>query len=373
MLGALHLRPAQGTLQCEAAAADWRENVMKNHAPVVALLAVGTLAGCTSDPDTRVWRRHEAQRKGSADAQPRQVITAALPPDEALVFCFFRAPTESPLYLATSRDGYTWRESPGGPIFTPQAGPYRGVRDPVIERGPDGTYHMVFTWGIHNPRGIGYASSRDLITWTDVRSLEVWPPDVPSEACWAPELFYLGEPDATWLIVWSSEITGRFPGTDGQSDANHRLCACTTTDFRTLSQPELFFDPGYTVIDPDIVENPDGGAILFFKDERDKGKAGRKKQIRFVTGPSPRGPWSEPSEAISVRWSEGPSVLRLGDEWIVYFDEYQSNRYGAVRSPDLVQWQDVSRQMSFPPGQRHGSVLRVPAEVADRIDARRSP
>lgn len=343
---------------------------MRNLVAAVLLVAAGTVVGCASDADTRVWKRHESQRKGAGDeGQPRQVITASVPPGEALVFCFFRAPTESPLYLATSRDGYTWEEA-GGPVFTPQAGPYRGLRDPVIERGPDGVYHMVFTWGIHNPRGIGYASSRDLLNWTDVRSLEVWPADVPSEACWAPELFY-DEAAGHWLIVWSSEITGKFPETDKQSDANHRLYACTTKDFRTLSPAELFFDPGYTVIDPDLVEMPGGGGVvMFFKDERDKGQAGRKKQVRFVTGPGPRGPWSEPSAAITVRWAEGPSALRLGDGWIVYFDEYQSNRYGAVRSPDLLDWADVSKEVSFPEGMRHGSALRVPLEVANRLRAR---
>jgi hypothetical protein len=173
-----------------------------------------------------------------------------------------------------------------------------------------------------------------------------------------------------WLIVWSSEVTGRFPETDKQSDANHRLYACTTKDFKTLSPAELFFDPGYTVIDPDLVEMPGGGAVLFFKDERDKGEKGRKKQVRYVTGPGPRGPWSEPSPAITVRWAEGPAALRLGDGWMVYFDEYTRDGYGAVRSTDLIDWVDVSKEVSFPEGQRHGSPLRVPAEVVDRLESR---
>lgn len=339
---------------------------------ILLILLSPLIAGsCAADPDAGVARQHESQRRVMSDPrQPRQVITSPLPAGEVLVFSSFREPGYG-LHLSISRDGLTWRDVSDSPIFVPQIGELRGVRDPCIARGPDGVYHMVWTWAVHSPRSIGYARSDDLRNWTDVRSLEVMPPEIPSEACWAPEIFYDRDADE-WLIVWSSEITGRFPDTDRQAEANHRLYACTTTDFRALSPPRLFYDPGFPVIDPDIVENPgpEGGVIMFFKDEREWGKAGTKKQIRYATAPTVFGPWSAPSPAITLTWVEGPSAIYLGGAWIVYFDEYTRRRYGAVRSDDLVKWSDISYLLDFPAGHRHGSVLRIPEETARALERR---
>jgi beta-galactosidase len=62
--------------------------------------------------------------------------------------------------------------------------------------------------------------------------------------------------------------------------------------------------------------------------------------------------------------------LRLG-EWVyVYFDHYGApHYYGAVRSKDLKVWEDVSGQMSFPRDHRHGTVLRIPGEVATKLES----
>jgi beta-galactosidase len=53
---------------------------------------------------------------------------------------------------------------------------------------------------------------------------------------------------------------------------------------------------------------------------------------------------------------------------LVYFDHYaQPQYYGAVRSNDLRQWEDCSKEMTFPKGQRHGTVLRVPSKIAKQL------
>jgi len=58
---------------------------------------------------------------------------------------------------------------------------------------------------------------------------------------------------------------------------------------------------------------------------------------------------------------------RVGKRWIVYFDKYTEKRYGAVASADLRRWEDISAQVQFPPGARHGSVLRVPRAVLAKL------
>jgi hypothetical protein len=52
----------------------------------------------------------------------------------------------------------------------------------------------------------------------------------------------------------------------------------------------------------------------------------------------------------------------------VYFDHYASPPYyGAARSKDLKQWEDCSKEMSFPRGHRHGTVLRIPRQLAQEL------
>jgi hypothetical protein len=55
-------------------------------------------------------------------------------------------------------------------------------------------------------------------------------------------------------------------------------------------------------------------------------------------------------------------VLKLGDDWIVYYDEYTRKRYGAIRSRDLARWEPVD--VTFPPGTRHGTAFAVPGGIA---------
>ena len=75
-------------------------------------------------------------------------------------------------------------------------------------------------------------------------------------------------------------------------------------------------------------------------------------------------------DAFTIDWVEGPSAAKIGDVFYVYFDHYTQPRYyGAVRSRDLVAWEDISSQVSFPQGIRHGSVLRVRESMVKRLAA----
>ena len=70
--------------------------------------------------------------------------------------------------------------------------------------------------------------------------------------------------------------------------------------------------------------------------------------------------WNVPfSDAISWSWVEGPAVTKLGDDWVVYFDQYRKGKFGAIKSKDLENWEDISDFISFPDGIRHGTVFKV--------------
>jgi hypothetical protein len=287
------------------------------------------------------------------------------PPQACYLFASFRGNGEDGLHLAWSRDGHKWTALGGDKSFLrPTIGDDRLMRDPCVRRGPDGRFHMVWTTGWRD-RIIGYASSRDLVHWSAQRAIPVMSDELTAHNAWAPELFY-DEAKGEWLIFWSTTIPGRFPETDktGDDGWNHRIYFCTTKDFQAFTETGLFFDGGFNVIDATILK-AEGRFYLVVKDETAKPA---RKNLRLASAASPRGPWAGVSEPFTIAWVEGPSAIRIGQEYFVYFDHYAPPQYyGAVKSKDLKTWVDVSKEMSFPPGCRHGTVLEVSKEIVDGL------
>ena len=89
------------------------------------------------------------------------------------LFSYFIGNGEDGLHLAWSRDGYRWEAlNEGRSFLAPKVGESKLMRDPCLLRGPDGTFHMVWTtsW---NGKTIGYASSSDLVHWSEQQAIPV--------------------------------------------------------------------------------------------------------------------------------------------------------------------------------------------------------
>ncbi len=295
-------------------------------------------------------------------------------PAPVYLFAYFVGNGEDGLHFASSRDGLNWEEVAGGRSFLrPAVGRDKLMRDPFLMRAPDGVFHLLWTvsW---KEKGIGHATSRDLVHWSEQQSIPVMEHESEAANCWAPEMV-LDEERGEFVIFWATTIPGRFPETDGQSrqgppnpGLNHRLYAVTTKDFATFSETRLFFDQGFNVIDASIVK--DGARyVMFLKDETDKPFV-QQKNLRVTTAESPAGPWKPVSSPITGDyWAEGPSPLRIGDSWVVYFDRYMQHEYGAVIAHNLEHWEDVSAGVRFPKGVRHGTALRVSEDVLERLQS----
>lgn len=288
---------------------------------------------------------------------------------DVYVFSYFKNNGEDGLHLAFSLDGYRWQSLKNDSSFlTPTAGKDKLMRDPCIIRGSDGKFHMVWTvsW---NEKGIGYASSIDLINWSEQRYIPVMEHEDSAKNCWAPEIFYDNN-SKEYMIYWATTIPGKFPSTDNMGDDkyNHRMYFVTTKDFKTFSGAKLLYDQGFNVIDATIQKNG-SSYLMFLKDET---RNPPQKNLRVATSTSLVGNYSKPSAPITgAYWAEGPTVLRLGSQWIVYFDKYTMHTYGAVTSTDLVKWTDISDKVGFPKGARHGTVFRISAAEFDRIRGHR--
>lgn len=292
-------------------------------------------------------------------------------PETCFLFAFFYHDREAEGFrLAWSADGYIFAPLNGGRSYlTPTAGEHKLMRDPAIFRDDAGRFHLVWTTG-WTGQDIGYASSPDLIHWSAQQTIPVMAHEPAAQNSWAPEILW--DPDRQdFLIHWSSTILGRFPETamsNRRPERNHRIYATTTTDFKTFTPTQLLYDGGYNVIDANIIPAADGTGdwLMFVKNETFAPVT--QKNIRLVRGRSATGPWDHESPALTGDyWAEGPTAIKVGDEYRVYFDKHMLNAIGMVRSTDLTHWEDVSARMVMPADARHGCILAVPRTVVETL------
>jgi hypothetical protein len=285
--------------------------------------------------------------------------------DNVFLFSYFTGNGEDGLHLAYSKDGLTWTVLNGGrSVLHPRAGKDRLMRDPCIIRGGDGKFHMVWTvsW---NEQGIGYASSEDLINWTEQQFLPVMEHEPMARNCWAPELFYDKTGDR-YMVFWSTTIPGRFPETDstGDNGYNHRIYYTLTKDFVSFTPVQVLYDKGFNVIDATLCRKGDS-FIMFLKDETRWPEP--EKNIRIATSKELTWGYSPPSDPITRNWVEGPTITRTRLGWILYFDKYREHEMGARLSENMKEWDDISDRISFPEGTRHGSVLWISERELERL------
>mgnify|MGYP000866029714 FL=1 len=269
--------------------------------------------------------------------------------DSGYIMAYFKqAPGEYGLNLCYSTDGLHWRNiNDGKPVLYAQMGT-KGIRDPYIFRKQDGKFGIVATdmlgtnWG-DTSQYIHYWESEDLINFTE-RLIKVH--NRSNMHAWAPEVFY-DENRKQYGIYWA-----------GNTDYN-RIYVNYTTDFVTVSDCEVFFDPGYDVIDAHIVGDK-GMYYLFFKDERTSGKSIKAAKSSSLT------PMSfsvfTPNFITSAN-TEGPFVFKdnNSDSWYMYVDLFANNgNFECWKTNDLnaLTWTKVTG-ISVPSGVRHGSVISV--------------
>ena len=275
---------------------------------------------------------------------------------DGYLFSYFKGNGEDGLHLAWSPDGLVWESlNADQPLTSPAVGG-KLMRDPSIVRGPDGVYHMVWSSGWAD-LGFGYSSSKDLIHWSEHRFLPVNEKIAGAKNTWAPDLFYDADTQQ-FVMAYATTIPGRFPKTDAGGDQNHRLYWVMTRDFVTFSEPALALDPGYNCIDGTIVAM-NGGLTMIYKDER----PGQKKLHAVATTGLGKS-WTKSTAPILERdWVEGPTVLKVGDVWRLYFDCYNDGHFGAAESSDGIHWRDITESLKMPHGVRHGTAFAVPASI----------
>lgn len=324
--------------------------------------------------------------------------------DHAYVYSSFTGDGEDGLHLLTSLDGKSWKTVKNyASIYKQSTGL---MRDPSICRGGDGKYHLVWTTGWWNDT-IGIAHSDDLVNWTPMQTLYVWadyagpgseesdgkawPKDLTQAAprnpkvrnCWAPEIFYDNQ-TGEYVIFWASTIDDAsvFPQTWNAKRwerMNQRIYYITTKDFKSYTPRKFFYaKPDRLVIDACICKVTDGQYRMVIKDE--------EKQSLHISVPTKKlktwaempadfwGPMSEPAfTGPSVKPdntnAEGPSVVRVGDEWFVYCDYWRAHKNGLFSTKDFQTMTRMNDEFKAPMWIRHGTAIKVPKSVYEKLES----
>ncbi|HJX71278.1 MAG TPA: glycoside hydrolase family 43 protein [Bacteroidales bacterium] len=279
-------------------------------------------------------------------------IFSCKPDKDIFIFTSFREPANEGLRLLYSYDGYNWQRI-DAVFLKPEVGIQRVMRDPSIVQGPEGLFHLVWTSSWKDDPGFGYACSPDLAHWSEQKFIPVMQHDTSAVNVWAPELFYDDE-SRNYMIVWASTIPFRFEKGIEDEYNNHRLYYTTTKDFVTFSDTKLFLDPGFSVIDAIIVKRKKDDYILVLKDNTRP-----NRNLRVAFGNNPLGPYTNISEPFTDTFTEGPSVLKMKDEWLIYYDAYRKKKYGAAKTKDFISFTDISDVINVPEGHKHGTIITV--------------
>ncbi len=279
---------------------------------------------------------------------------------EVYMFSTFREPADEGLYLAYSYDGYNW-EDLGGSWLKPEIGNQKVMRDPSVVVGPDGTFHMVWTSSWRGDYGFGYASSTDLINWSEQQYIETMAFDTSTVNVWAPELFYDDEKDE-FIIFWASTIPYKFEKGIEEERNNHRMYYTTTKDFKTFTETKLFLDPKFSVIDCVIVKRASNDYVLVLKDNTRP-----MRNIMVAFGNTPLGPWHDISEPFTEQFTEGPTVAKVGEDYLIFYDAYRKKTYEASKTSDFKTFVDISDQVSLPEGHKHGTIFKAKESVLKNL------
>jgi hypothetical protein len=281
------------------------------------------------------------------------------------VFSYFKNNGKDGLHLAGSTDGLSWKAFKNDSSFLkPMVSNDKLMRDPCIIRGLDGKFHMVWTvsW---TDKGIGYATSADLINWSEQKYIPVMAAEDGARNSWAPEIT-LDPISQTYMIYWATTIKDKFNETlsTQESGYNHRIYYVTTKDFVKFSETKLLYEPGFNVIDATIVR--DGNRyVMFLKDET---REPAQKNLKIAFSNELTGPYTSASKPITGNyWAEGPTALKKDNNWLVYFDKYRDHKYGAVISSDFINWTDISDKINLPKGIRHGTIFEVTEAEYDKL------
>jgi hypothetical protein len=113
-----------------------------------------------------------------------------------------------------------------------------------------------------------------------------------------------------------------------------------------------------------IVKQEKGKYVLVLKDNTRK-----QRNIKVAFADNALGPYQNVSEPFTGFLTEGPTVTKAGENWLIYFDQYRDKTYGAVSTRDFKTIDSISHKISVPAGHKHGTIIRIDAKTLKKLRA----
>lgn len=328
----------------------------------------------------------------SSKAEPEEMA--------AYLFTYFNDPTHS-LFMAISYDGYEFTAINGSdPIIAGDTiSEQKGIRDPHIQRGPDGTFYIVMTdlhifgkqlglretqwerddrYGWGNNRGLVFMKSTDLIHWTHnvARIDQLFPEKFGDLGCaWAPESIW--DPEEGKMMVYFT--IRQYPEDDKLDGSRTKLYySYADSDFTTLTtEPQLLFeypDSTIQVLDADICPMPDGRYFMTYVAQENPG--GIKYMISDKINHFEE--YVDAQIDFEPRSCEAPNTWkRLGeDKWVTMYDIFsiKPHNFGFIETSDFKTWthlgrfnEGVMKAANFV-SPKHGSIIPITLSEAKRLE-----
>ena len=178
---------------------------------------------------------------------------------------------------------------------------------------------------------------------------------------WAPELFYDAHEKRFHHHLGFDDSRDDFP-TNSNRTTTIIVYISRRRAISKFSRPQNYFlTPGYSAIDGFILK--DGKRYVLIN--KDNSRPNLNLRVAFAE--SPLGPWKNVSEPFTQKFTEGPCALKIGDDWLIYFDAYREKIYGAVKTRDFKTFTDITKEVSFPEGHKHGTAIQAPREILDGL------
>lgn len=252
------------------------------------------------------------------------------------------------LHLALSQDGLNWVPlNQNNAVVAPAFGT-KALRDPHLFHRDDGSWVIVGTdnW---ESESIHVWLSPDLRTFTE-KLVKV----STIGHAWAPETFWDAD-TKRFGIIWS-----------GKTD-RHRIYVTYTTDFSTFAPAQVFFDPGYSVIDAHLEPTYNGTNYLYFKRE-DNSQMFGARSTSLAPGSFDKGVYTKGyAPTGSGYWaSEAPIVMKSNSasKWWLWVDCFipVNAEFFAFQTSDLAAgiWTPVDKRDYTPPlNAKHATIAAL--------------
>jgi PelA/Pel-15E family pectate lyase len=303
-------------------------------------------------------------RTGSVKTEVRVVAPmgpaqpAAIPPGKVLIATVNRGDSTAGLRLAYSLDGYKW-EAVKHPLLSPAVGKH--MSDVRIAQGHDGVFYAVWA-GDPGSKGFGYASSRDLLEWSEPKFVDIMAKQNALDLV-SPNIFY-DDREKQFVVTWASTLAkNAIQAFQEEVENNPRVWYATTRDFQTFSDPQLLFDNNYAARDSVILKDGARYALLH------SDNTFPVRSLRAAFSKNATGPWGPSLDAFAARFAEAPAAIQVEGEWWIYDFNAKTGAPGLLTTRDFLTFTDRSLNVSLPKEDRPGSVFMASFDLVKQVQS----